>query len=146
MAGSIGQRVYVSYDLPMSHISFCHQSIPSHLRTHFLRICLTHHSQVSFPLARFSFPSPDASPALFLGTTVVHSCICRAQMYPWNRVLHTGEGGRLEWHHSWKTSRRWKMSMNSLLFPGRLNFTYVLVPNVIHKIFWTFRVAKPIGN
>ena len=57
-----------------------------------------------------------------------------------------GERGRLEWHHSWKTSRRWKMSMNSRLFSGSLNSTYVLVPDVIHKTFWTFRAAKPIGN
>lgn len=53
---------------------------------------------------------------------------------------------RLEWHHSWKTSRRWKMSMNSRLISSSLNSTYILVPKVIHKIFWTFRIAWPIGN
>lgn len=74
-------------------------------------------------------------------------CLLRSLSVPFeHNPRWRGEGGRLEWHRSWKTSRRRKMSMNSRLFSGSLNSTYVLMPNVIHKIFWTFRVAKPIGN
>lgn len=62
-----------------------------------------------------------------------------------NTVLGEREG-RVEWYHSWKGSRRWKVSVNPRLFSGSLNFTCVLMPSVIHSIFWTFRVAKPIGT
>lgn len=116
----------------------------SHLIAVFLRSQLTHHSitpRSFFSLVHFSFPSSDISPALFLISTVMHMermhfiAICRAHLpfehNPW-------------WKGRKKKSK--KISLNSRLFSGSLNSTCVLVPNVIHNIFWTFRVAKPIGN
>lgn len=101
-----------------------------------------------FSLVHFSFPSSDINPALFLSTAVMLVCISVSSAEPichLNTVLGEREG-RVEWYHSWKGSRRWKVSVNPRLFSGSLNFTCVLMPSVIHSIFWTFRVAKPIGT
>lgn len=148
MAENFGSHVYISCDFPMNYISFCHQSFPSH---HSLSENLVDSSLLGF---------------FFLGTLLFLFTCCQSCLIPWRHcetyafqcrlqslsvpLEHSprrkGERGGLEWHHSWKTNRRWKMSMNSRLFSGSLNSTYVLVPNVIHGIFWTFRVAKLIGN
>lgn len=134
---------WVTCEFPMNHISFC----PSH-QLPFWEFSWLMTPGFSFLGSSLAFYLMPVLPCSLVSLWHMHAFQCHLQSLsvPFEHSpRQRGEWGRLEWYHSWKTSKRQKMSMNSRLFSGSLNSTYVLVPNVIHKIFWTFRVAKPIG-
>lgn len=67
MAGSIGQHICVSCDVPVSHISFCHRSIPSH------------------PISALTFWVDSSLPGFFsLAKILLPFTWCQSCFIPWH--------------------------------------------------------------